>query len=77
MIAAIGRAVEVGINYFDIAAAYCTGEGERIFGERLDAAGITAKRDDIYVVRRSVKRHSKLVNKPRVKADPRSSGSDS
>jgi aryl-alcohol dehydrogenase-like predicted oxidoreductase len=77
VIAAIGRAVEVGINYFDTAAAYCTGEGERIFGEGLDAAGITAKHVDIYVVRRSVTKHPKLVTKPCVKADLRSSGADS
>ena len=49
VIAAIGRAVEVGINYFDTAAAYGTGESEKIFGERLAAAGIMAERDDIYV----------------------------
>ena len=49
VIAAIGRAVEVGINYFDTAAAYGTGESEKIFGEGLDAAGISSKRDDLYV----------------------------
>jgi aryl-alcohol dehydrogenase-like predicted oxidoreductase len=49
VIAVIGRAVEVGITYFDTAAAYGTGESEKIFGEGLEASGITAKRDDIYV----------------------------
>ncbi|NQW21287.1 MAG: aldo/keto reductase [Chloroflexi bacterium] len=47
--AAIGRAVEVGINYFDTAAAYGTGESEKIFGEGLAAAGIAGKRDDLYI----------------------------
>jgi hypothetical protein len=49
VLAAIDRAVEVGINYFDTAAAYGTGESEKIFGEGLAAAGIAKKRDDIYV----------------------------
>lgn len=49
VIEAIGRAVEVGINYFDTAAAYGTGESEKIFGEGLTAAGVGARRDDIYV----------------------------
>ncbi|MDA1280542.1 MAG: aldo/keto reductase [Chloroflexi bacterium] len=49
VITAIGRAVELGINYFDTAAAYGTGESEKIFGEGLAAAGIASKRDDIYV----------------------------
>ena len=49
VLAAIKRAVEVGINYFDTAAAYGTGESEKIFGEGLAAAGISGKRDDIYV----------------------------
>lgn len=47
--AAIARAVEVGINYFDTAAAYGTGESEKIFGEGLAAAGIAVKRDDLYI----------------------------
>lgn len=49
VLAAIQRAVEVGINYFDTAAAYGTGESEKIFGEGLAAAGIADKRDDVYV----------------------------
>lgn len=49
VIQAIARAVEVGIIYFDTAAAYGTGESEKIFGEGLAAAGISSKRDDIYV----------------------------
>jgi predicted aldo/keto reductase-like oxidoreductase len=52
VVAAIGRAVEVGINYFDTAAAYGSGESEKIFGEGLAAAGIAGiagRRDDIYV----------------------------
>jgi hypothetical protein len=51
VIAAIGRAVEVGITYFDTAAAYGSGESERIFGEGLAAAGVTGTsgRGDIYV----------------------------
>ncbi|MBT4125236.1 MAG: aldo/keto reductase [Chloroflexi bacterium] len=49
VIAAIGRAVEVGINYFDTAAAYGTGESEKIFGEGLSAAGISSQRDDLYI----------------------------
>ena len=49
VIAAIGRAVERGINYFDTAAAYGTGESEKIFGEGLAAVGIASKRGEIYV----------------------------
>lgn len=51
VIAAIGRAVELGINYFDTAAAYGSGESEKIFGEGLAAAGATSsdRRADIYV----------------------------
>jgi len=49
VVEAIGRAVEVGINYFDTAAAYGTGESEKIFGEGLAAAGISSKRDELYV----------------------------
>ena len=49
VIAAIDRAVEVGINYFDTAAAYGTGESEKIFGEGLSSAGISSQRDDLYI----------------------------
>jgi len=35
VIAAIQKAVELGINYFDTAAAYGDGESESIFGEAL------------------------------------------
>jgi len=49
VLAAIGRAVDVGINYFDTAAAYGTGESEKIFGEGLAAAGIGSRRDELYV----------------------------
>ena len=49
VITAIGRAVEVGINYFDTAAAYGTGESEKIFGEGLSAAGISNQREDLYI----------------------------
>jgi aryl-alcohol dehydrogenase-like predicted oxidoreductase len=49
VIAAIGRTVEVGINYFDTAAAYGSGESEKIFGKGLTSAGIASHRDDIYV----------------------------
>jgi aryl-alcohol dehydrogenase-like predicted oxidoreductase len=36
VIAAIQRAVELGVTYFDTAAGYGSGESERIFGEALD-----------------------------------------
>ena len=36
VIAAIQRAVDLGITYFDTAASYGAGESERIFGEALD-----------------------------------------
>lgn len=49
VIAAISRAVEQGITYFDTAAAYGTGESEKIFGEGLAAAGIGEKRSELYV----------------------------
>jgi len=35
IVAAIGRAFELGVNYFDTAASYGDGAGERIFGEGL------------------------------------------
>ena len=38
-IAAVIRAVELGVNYFDTAPAYGKGVGEQIFGEALDQAG--------------------------------------
>ena len=34
-IAAIGRALELGMNYFDTAASYGDGASERIYGEAL------------------------------------------
>lgn len=49
VIDAIQYAVESGINYFDTAAAYGSGESERIFGEGLAAAGISSRRSDLYV----------------------------
>ena len=39
LIAAVIRAVELGVNYFDTAPAYGKGVGEQIFGEALDQAG--------------------------------------
>ena len=44
-IAAIGRALELGINYFDTAASYGDGASERIYGEAL--AGTSP--DDIFL----------------------------
>jgi uncharacterized protein len=49
VIAAIKHAVESGITYYDTAAAYGTGESEKIFGEGLATAGIADKRNDLYV----------------------------
>ena len=47
-IAAIVRAVELGITYFDTAAAYGSGESERIFGEGLAAVNVKT-RSDIFI----------------------------
>ncbi len=49
VIDAIQYAVESGINYFDTAAAYGSGESERIFGEGLAEAGIGSRRSELYV----------------------------
>jgi aryl-alcohol dehydrogenase-like predicted oxidoreductase len=49
LVAAIARAVEVGINYFDTAATYGTGERKKIFGEGLSGTGISTQRDYLYI----------------------------
>jgi aryl-alcohol dehydrogenase-like predicted oxidoreductase len=49
VVAAIVHAVASGITYFDTAAAYGTGESEKIFGEGLENAGIASKRSDLYI----------------------------
>ena len=45
VVAAVRRAVDLGITYFDTAPAYGDGTGERVFGEALN--GIPA--DDIFL----------------------------
>jgi len=49
VISAIRHAVASGITYYDTAAAYGSGESEKIFGEGLATAGIASRRDDLYV----------------------------
>jgi len=44
VIEAIQRAVELGVTYFDTAAAYGAGESERIFGE-----GLVGHGDDVFI----------------------------
>ena len=46
VIAAIRRALELGITYFDTAAGYGDGASERIFGEALDGAAIAPEAAD-------------------------------
>ena len=46
VIAAIRRAVELGITYFDTAPAYGAGASERIFGEALEGAAVAPQARD-------------------------------